>query len=686
MTVVCTVKLKAIRGLDTLPARSGTTYARAKIARRWLGRSSPIPGGATELDLTKERAPWEHRVRAQSGGISLRIEIWEDRGDDAPRKLRSADLSIEAPLLDGSRTLSKEGLEVELELAVVIPTRSEKTAAVPRVVDGSKTVGTLRVRDVLEVEITKIEGLFKADKTAEDGYTSDDDKGRAYTNRKSDGTWAHDGQFLVIHAKVNVLSGRLPPGAKMLFTAVDPDDPTDDNPNFHRQWGREVDPLDYDTDGNPLGAAGGDNQGGTGRFEAIAPYGASGSNPARCAIVKNECQVKLKTTRFAGDGFVVHVGIEAKGAIVLEADTGRITMWHRLDVEHLKMEGSPDLPIDPVIHAYEHACVQLDFAPVREIPYHSPIGITDAQFAQVVDSWAHGVLQKRGQKGWLGVIGARLPWAPPQKPAEPAGGWPRGKVKLTRIGSGDQTVVRFDLPGEHWKTNAVDFEWKDAQGRKAVAGFSVTSQVLKQGPDGPPFTRCEIGPDQTKHYHPRFTAGDGSLTHAESFKERHWPHGFVRDGTFSTSGGYEVPDEVEAVLKQVVQFTGGIATATIIGGVEHFDGGAIVFTQHPRFVTSPTDWMDASPVVPNGQWQSTMAQYLAHELLHAFGFPHICGHWDHRTPRAHSCAANYAGNWVFDESLDLTPGTQGKEAVHFCGRHLAELRKVDFSKMAALKW
>src|SRR5262249_24108989 len=127
-------------------------------------------------------------------------------------------------------------------------------AQVPRGEQGVQSGAVLVPPHAVFVEITDIKGLFRpaAPSAANNhrhaeyapGYVSDDHQGRVYINYDPLADAFHkDRQFIELHARVTSRNGTLPAGAKVRWTIVEPDNPTDTwlattsmVPNVHTDW------------------------------------------------------------------------------------------------------------------------------------------------------------------------------------------------------------------------------------------------------------------------------------------------------------------------------------------------------------------------------------------------------------------------------------------------------------------
>jgi hypothetical protein len=255
-------------------AKATAPYLRAIVFRSELGRSSPFGSGASSIDLTKEPEPWIATARVALGeSILLRIEVWDASIGNHP--LVSALDAVVPPWTptkpnDPPQVLRTNEIEVTYR---VVQTRlvpvANQVAPVPRAAGGTTTQATLRIDNKIVVTINDVEGLYQpapagsrppgvpgAARRA--GYASLDHGGRIFLNRTRDGKWKRNEQSIALLVKLAVVEGLLPPDAEVIWTISDPDDPTDDDPDMHSEWGAYIDPKDYD-EGRSLGAGGQDN-------------------------------------------------------------------------------------------------------------------------------------------------------------------------------------------------------------------------------------------------------------------------------------------------------------------------------------------------------------------------------------------------------------------------------------------
>jgi hypothetical protein len=95
---------------------------------------------------------------------------------------------------------------------------------------------------------------------------------------------------------------------------------------------------------------------------------------------------------------------------------------------------------------------------------------------------------------------------------------------------------------------------------------------------------------------------------------------------------------------------------------------------------------DRATGLPFPRFDHEMIQTIVHELVHAFGLPHICGYWDWQTPRKTSCAMNYPDNGIFGADGKLHGGDADKMGLELCGRHIKEIRRTHLEDNPGLAW
>ncbi|HKA91973.1 MAG TPA: hypothetical protein VKE22_30125 [Haliangiales bacterium] len=664
-------------------------YALATIGARRLGRSRPITG--ENLDLSAEAIPWQHEVRADGSPIPIEVTIWQDHGDKKPKRMTRIQAEIASPYPAGPMELGGEPRVKAVVDTHEVPSDSADVY-VPRVGDGLKHGATIVVPTVVVVTIDGIRGLHKPVATgksgvkraeATPGYVSEDDLGRAYLDRDLDGKWRKGTQLIELHAKVDVRSGSLPGDAKVRWTMIGVDDFTNDDPGFHSEWGPYVDARDYDQKGEHRGAHLGDNEGKPAHdppWAEVAGFDLSRktATSADTKIAGNESKVVLHCPSTAGDNFMVRAELHTSSARVdsFPHQTGIITMWHRLDVQVLKMASAEPLPVEDVPAPFEPACVQLDFAAPEEIADEQQIGTTSKEFFDNIADFVDRAFSKKSEPGWFCVIAALEPFPTPDRKGDGAIIY-HGKVKLHATSDGWEYV---EIPGTHSEADFIYLRRPDGD----KIGFKLEDMEMEVV-GGTMITRCWVYPHDTQ---PEFTAGDGSTNHAYAVRLGYGPRMQGKWEHTTTRKGYEIDEEPEAIVHgEGEAYAGGISPEVGKGGKpkvkkgdpKYFAGRTVVFTQHQVYFDRKTKKVTSN-------YRPSVTRVLVHELVHAFGMPHKCGYFDCRTPRTETCVMNYGWPWMVDAKRQLIPKTNGKTGLQLCGRHLKEVRRTQLHKNKGLAW
>jgi hypothetical protein len=726
------IEILALQTLASMSPASGVVrYARGFVQfgaqpRRFTGRSRPIPDSGGTFDLTAEAVPWIMEIDADPGpNLTIGAEVLLDRGDVAPPTPVLVQDTVADPWSSGVRTLgSGPELRVRLTTRLVGATNA---AFIARASPGG-TSGTLTVPQSLVVEISDIVGLYKPDLAAAIpnpasrhvlGYVSDDDQGRIFTNRLANGTWASDTQFIDVNVRITGIAARvIPLAAKVLWTVIDADDPTNDSREFHRDWGPVVDPNDYSATRQPLGAHDGDTTAAfsPGNANSDLLFGAVVQTPATArwaqlpggpavspssrtraesaitgaGTVSGTSGVRIHCPNVLGTTLIVKAelsGVPA-GIPVHGASTGVLTMWSRIDVQVVRMDGahsvSGALPAIP--RFFLPACVQLDFQAEQTVTGaldRAEMATAGNLLTASTRAWVNnsGVFTHAGQGGWFFLGAARFP--------NPL---PSGTVSALHSG----TSYVFGTTGlsawvrVQWAAAAapapqpdyVTFRWTDSAGTAHSAGFGVRSSTVASGET----TIVLDGNDVT----PLFTGhdADGSLPHAYRSQRQYYPrHELPAGATALAPGGFGIPNTGASieVLPPGAVFVTGISPSVpssrppSTGTGRFFAGRTVLFTHTSKFSTG-------APPVPRSDFDRRVLSTVVHEFLHAFGMPHKCGYWDWRTPRVHSCCMNYFDTWLVDASFHLIPGTVRRQGDDMCGRHLMEVRRVHLERNPGLNW
>ena len=703
-TAIVTIRIEGITGIRA-GALDGAqhAYALATIGGRLLGRSRPIPAGATEFDFGLEAIDWEHEVTAFDDPIRVTVELWDDRGDLVPLQLARTSATISAPYTSEKHQLGVLPVIVcAVEVRLVPP--GNPTVPVPRAASGTTSHATLRLTDSIVVEFAEIQGLFAplneggsgiARSEAREGYASEDDRGRVYLNQALDGKWTKDTQLIRLRAKLTVARGALPADARVRWTVGEADDPTNDDPGFHRQWGRYVDEKDYDVVGDHHGATGGDNEGTPDRSApweadpAFALVEIKNAQEATTAVVGGESGVLLHCSNTAGDNFTVRAelvtGSKAEG---FAATTGVITMWHRVNVAYFRMRSAFELPIADVPQFFELACAQLDFVSmplIRDVPFMAPGRNAEDGPA---DRFIEHLFDNKKKPGWFCMIAAMEAY-----PAPPAGA--EALIFQGLLAPIPDEEVPSELFNKHEYPNEflevpstvanADKAWfTTSSGEEVEFGLGGGQPVLGAST---PTVRYTIFPYD---HQPDFSHLDGSADQAYKIRYLYSP-GFrsqLVDDQFTerVAGGYGISGEVQCrVTSGAAPVTDGVSPVITIkmstGAKDFFAGRTMIFTHHRRYrVAGPI------PHVPVSDFARMVLEVMTHELGHAFGTPHKCGYFDTRTPRHATCCMNYTRHWMSDELHDLIPGTKGLQVADLCGRHIKEIRRVHLEDNLGLGW
>ncbi|MBK8258710.1 MAG: hypothetical protein IPK82_39390 [Polyangiaceae bacterium] len=680
-TALVSVEIKQIRNIPaSLLTGTSRPFARAIIGRRHFGRSRVLPTAGATFDLTAEPQPWKHTVAVNGGAVTLMLEIWDDQGDPANRRLAWIQGNIPAPYVGGTVVFGSNP-EIECEVITRPVPPAAVAAVVPRSPDGAPAQATIAITDTLVVEYTGIRGLYKpgytptgvtSPKRSEPcpGYVSEDEKGRIFLNRNLSGDYARDTQLIELAVKVHVRRGQLPASAKVKWTMLDVDDPFDSDPSVHRQWAPYIDSNDYNGTGVPTGARGGDNEGTPARnppWEQVSGFPLSGAAATTCQtdIVQNsgvfESKVTYHCPDVAGDTVVIRAEIESPTPVVVfEAETGLMTLWHRVDVEYIRMTSALALPVDQVPQFFEQACAELNFAPERVVPDQQYMAPDDNSLSPSSAAYVNANFTHASNPGWFCLISAMEPHP---LPATPGGNAYTGSLRLHKSAQ----YQYINVPGRHPTADYVDISW----GTNSV-GFSLYSpQEYQSG--GNWYTRFWLSEHDVQ---PDFTAGDGSINHAYAVSLNFLPQGRV-SGTTLVAPGYGAPNTVQAEVSLPGAFyTSGISPSVTVGGVDYFAGRTIVFSHHGAYYRN-------GAARPN--FADRVVRTIAHELVHAFGMPHKCGYYDYKNPREHTCHMNYSPNWMLDASRQLIPGSSDHIGNNMCGRHLKEVRRVHLEDNLGLR-
>lgn len=487
------------------------------------------------------------------------------------------------------------------------------------------------------------------------GYTSDDDRGRIYSNHLPDGTWQKNKQYVEITVSVQPPSVPIPPGSKITWSFSDPDDPSNEDPRMDRDAGRLLDPNDYlgrfkigksDGDNDPYGKA----QEKPGFEQADPKFPLSGNDTAIDPATRTS-KVRFNVSDIAGDNYKVKAEMKPIAPItsVTSVETGVMTVWHRIKLEYVKMKTAAELPVKDIALYYDKAFAQVDVALKREVSGKSDMAFmgrdddkADEACAQYA-SKGKGEFTMEGQPGWFFIAAARrmLPAAKGRVLYEGEAEALDDKIKLpptTRF-NGSPVVVRVFNPtavtglAKPWPNDhAIHIKFLLD---KFVPGFPL--KLVKHDfhqPDDP----------------------DNSFLDADL-------------GTYGITKGSKIQIQLLSHGDDAYVTAGISPGGKDVGSKHYFGGKLLVFTE---VITGPD-----------------VISTLCHELCHAFDNAHKCGNWDwiNQASRT-SCCMNYWFQFVLDDQSPRAPisWTQNRCSAELCGPHLRRIRDYHLEDNPGLGW
>ena len=711
-------------------------YLLVWIGTRRLGRSRSVAGDSV-IDFRASPEAWTVEVPVGANDpIPVRVALYDAQETKPIVRVKG---TIDAPWTPGQVQVTQSPTLVVNVVESVQVGAPAAEARVRRSGSSEEVSATLRAGRMAALEFTEIGGLNKpaenpgADPTVPAwrarpvvGYTSEDHHGRIYINRDLDGAWKKDTQLIELTVRVHVFGKALSPDTKVRWTLLDPDDPSNDDPDVHREWGRYYDPLDYDSSGDLVGPKGGDNarmfdEAGTGTpekifdtlpaWEQVAGFAMEGSTIAevKTAIGASELgssvtesRVRLHCPNVGGATIMVRAELDPAPAFpVIPAQTGIMTMWKRINVELARMHEAPMLwpIIGDVATCFEPACVQLDFHPEIELKDNNwqspePMAYGEKAFDRYnkAGKWVKRVFSHRKDPGWFFLGSAKRPYD--------ASGAAGKTVFNSGVPGSTWTIGRWDwkrpkpkegrFEGEHVEINSVVklsdrrqiesayFSWQLKAKGVTMDVEDLYFPVMKASRHGQATRIALSAHDITS----RFTGhdSDGSIDHAYESKLWFYPRGVFETRVGGTwlahAKGYDIPANAECKIRTASGSTlVGISPPRSIGKDWYFAGQTIVFSYFEPESASTEFYEDAM-------------RFVVHELAHAFGMPHKCGFWDDRANRQESCVMNYFNHWLLEkDSINrLDPVTEGKQGTRMCGRHAMEIRRVHLEDNKGLAW
>lgn len=713
IVTISLVKITGFLALDSAVGGLSRPYALATIQRRPFGRSAPVPRTEDStltdaIDFDAEPTFWFEPVPVDAGeDVVITLRIVDDHGDAAPTipwDVRT--ILVASPWTSGTRTFTDAGITLTYRVETRPVPSPSMPASVPRIATGTDgTLATLGARPVLVTELEDILGLHQpvagggtkgnpgAIRVA--GYTSRDHAGRIYVNRSfTDRGWKKGYQAIHVKAVVREVMGRIPDGARMQWHVFERDDPSNDGPDVHFQWHREIDPNDCDELGSHVGAKLGDDRGTiqrSPRWEEVPGYALAvqDARVARSAIVDRRSEVILHCPDLPGDNLALVAFVDAmEDAECFGARTGTMSMWSLVEVEVLKMDSANSLePAIANVQAYlAPAFTQLDFTAESPIPDDSPlVPSRTSPVMPAANALFEREFKNRESPGWFCLVAAGEcePNPPPAAPSKP---WREDvATTLRRQPDGSFAFVYFSKPS----SGELDgVKVRDASG--AIQVFFKIGLVSTQ-PDGRVLYRLV---NHALHPDPDATLRGVSI----SAPLQAGPDMYGLPFSTTATGDVLDPDKkvtLDILLKNPTSFvTAGISPFRAVPDAptagttsDLWWGTTAVFTKCSAYAGSDGK--------PSAKFAERAAQSIAHELVHGLGLSHCCGRANLNTPRTNACIMHY--DYMGLLNLDRTalsffpaagggPASSSRAAGSLCGKHVAELRTTRLHLHRGFLW
>ena len=514
------------------------------------------------------------------------------------------------------------------------------------------------------------------------GYKSEDNLGRIFINHNPridpavewQSVRKKNVQFIELTASLSVTDGIVPPNTFISWEWSDPDDPS--NESMNPEASQTVDKNDTS------GPSGNDNAGKAdfppgktspgARFEQIGPYQlVSESSNSRCTtrVFAGKSRVRLHCTNVGGDSFIVKASLKQHPFIgsATEDETGTMTMWKRIDVEYVRMEGAKELPVDDVPPFFEPCFVQMDFLSEREVHKKEFMSNDDSDFdvnaANYVKAPPVGVFEHELQPGYFFIASAH-------RATKDVGSAVSAKAYT---GPGTVTTITFS-DGSKGEAIVIDTSIaEDIEGIELVEGSESLFIPVWAKDDNTPSTGKTTLYLYALDYQSDFEPADGSIDKAYHRTDEYYPcNMFSKPSRVYSSPGLGFSSSVSIIAHTPGSYeTGGVSPSAQHLGKDYFAGRTIIFSKHPAY-RSDQDLLET----------------IVHEFGHAFGFPHKCGFYSWQNPAKYSCAMNYFNTWLYSPGTRTVQRfTTGDSGQHFCGKHLDGIRKVHLEDNPALwKW
>jgi len=513
------------------------------------------------------------------------------------------------------------------------------------------------------VSITEILGLYKPggdDRPAKApgttrnsgyvaGYSSGDDQGRVFTNRLPDGTWKKNVQYVEITVKVSLdpAGAPMPAGAKIRWSFEVPDDPSNQDPKIHPDVGKLLDPNDYDASGNVTPKGDDNDPGGKAKekpkFAEADPKYTLAKNETLIDRATMLSKVRFQVSDVAGDTFrITALAVHPAFTDSTPASTGLLTVWHRVEIEYVKMPSATELPVEEIAGHYLLARVQVDVSERREVKDLPvlPVSAVDAYCSK-----KHGEFTHEGEGGWFFMVAATR--SSPPKTAT--------------------LLYEGEAEAHAGKIRALD-AWLDQSKEPAVVRVFNRALIGGLGTPKPA--------DRNRHIKFQVTSRTKSWNEVTIARnDYHLPESpdvaFLDADLshYAFADGEHIPIQVLSQGDDALVLAGISPGGVDIGGKHFFGGKLIVYTLVQEY--------------------DGLIGTLCHELGHAFDNAHKCGNFDWTNgPKRTGCCLNYWFFFILDDAgpRKPIPWTQNRLSAEMCGPHIRRIRDFHLEDNPGLKW
>jgi len=566
------------------------------------------------------------------------LRIWKNDGS-ASRSAREVDDSGDY-VKNGSeyliRYLFRSGAMLEREIPLFVEGVNSSTGIADQKIevlvdpDGPGPLGYI-VRDkvnltVVDANISEIKGLYKNDGSYLEGYVSNDNEGRIYSNRTYDSIdpvqleWNKNRQYIDIKVDVSPAGVPLPAEARIVWEVSDPDDYSDGG--MDAVSSKAVDPNDYDNidgDGDGHDQDGNDNTGGRDGYAKWEQLHADYLLTGNVSKIKNGVsKVRFNATDDGGDNYIVKAKIRLAEDLIPGScdETGIMTVWKKIDGEYRKMIAAKTLPVDQVQPHYDKAFVEWVFHDKGASANHEFIHPSPGYSAYCQKNGiGPGQFHHRGDGGWHFVVAARK--FHPSYDANPYGSQQNGTGDVLSNFVLEDSSATF-TPGQYSAGKILRVTSADGD----VFSFLINNNTDKQITIKP-FEYTRPNGDEIRTLHLKSPELD-----------------------LGTPLSYEIRE-------------GGVT-----GICPDLDANVLVFRETIEFIHANNL---ESPAL-----NTMLLRTLVHELMHSFILHHNCGNADFEGTK--SCV----GSWSFAPVFDPDGNYEVKPAsTNLCGEHLKAIREAD---------